>query len=286
MQFSRVLVLLAVACVFHPVPTFAQAATPSTIQQLIKDVSYNELQDHERDNFWQYRMHQQLGSQRFVKYQVETQHGPIFRILEKDGHPLTRQEERNEETRLTVLLNNPGALAKNRDSHLQDEERVHRLINFLPEAFLYEPVAPPSGDLLTLKFRPNPDFKPSTYEARVFHGLAGTMVVNARLKRFVSMRGTVTDRVDFGFGLLGYIDKGGQFEIHREQLTDTHWKTDFVNVHVSGRVILFKSIAKDHYEARTQFQPVRTSISLPEARRLLEQAALQNEATLQTAQRF
>lgn len=288
MQCSWSLVLLAAGSILHPVPPAVSqtAATAQTTQQLIKDAAYNELQDREGDNFWQYRVEQQLGSRSFIKYQVETQHGPIFRILEKDGRPLTGQEERNEEKRLTMLLNSPSALARNREDHLQDEERLHRLIKFMPEAFVYEPDGPPSGDQLTLKFRPNPDFKPSTYESRVFHGLAGTIVVNVRLKRFVAMHGVVVNRIDFGYGLLGYVDKGGQFDIHRQQVNATHWKTDLVNVHVSGRIIFFKSVSKDHYETRSQFQPVITSISLPEARRLLEQAASKNEAVFQTAQKF
>lgn len=288
MRLSWSLVLLAAGCILHPVPHAVgqTATTPQSTQQLIKDVAYNELQDRDSNNFWQYRMQQQIGSQIFIKYQVETQHGPIFRILEKDGRPLSGEEERDEERRLTMLLNSPNALARNREDHLQDEERLHRLIKFMPEAFVYEADGPPSGDLLTLKFRPNPDFKPPTYEARVFHGLAGTIVVNIRLKRFVALHGKVVDRIDFGYGLLGYVNKGGQFEIHRRQMNATHWKTDLVNVHVSGRIIFFKSLSKDHYEARSQFQPVVSSISLPETRRILEQAASENEAAVQTAQKF
>jgi hypothetical protein len=160
---------------------------------------------------------------------------------------------------------------------------MQRLIKLMPEAFLFEQDGRPSGDLVTLNFKPNPAFKPPTYEARVFHGMAGTIVVNQRLKRFVEMRGHLISRVDFGYGLLGYVEKGGEFEIHREQVSDNHWKTDLVNVHVAGRVILFKTVSKDHYEARSQFQSVPTSISLDEAKHLLDQAASRSEATLHIA---
>ncbi|HEX3436337.1 MAG TPA: hypothetical protein VHT24_06175 [Pseudacidobacterium sp.] len=260
--------------------------TPPPIEQLIKDVAYNELHDRERDSFWQYCIQQRIGSQRYTKYQVETEQGPIYRILEKDGHRLTPEQEREEENRLNSLMNSPSALAKNRDDHLQDEARLQRLVMLMADGFIYEPGGPPSGDLLTLKFSPNPAFKPPTYEARVFHGMAGTMVVDQRLKRFVAMHGTLINRIDFGYGLLGYVDKGGRFDIHREQVSDTRWKTNLVDIHVSGRVILFKSVSKDHYEARSQFQPVETTISLPETRRLLDQAASENQASLSPGQKF
>jgi hypothetical protein len=249
----------------------------------MKDVAYNELQDRERDSFWTYRVQQKIGPQSFVKHQVETQHGPIFRVLEQGGKPLTDEEERREEERLNSLLNNPSALSKNRDDHLQDEARLQRLVKLMPDAFLFEPDGQVSGDLITFNFKPNPAFKPPTYEARVFHGMAGTIVINQRLKRFVAMHGTIVNRIDFGYGLLGYVDKGGQFEIHREQVSATRWKTDLVDVHVSGHVILFKSVSKDHHEARSGFQPVPADISLNDAKRLLDQAALRNEASLSVA---
>jgi hypothetical protein len=285
MQISRTLLFLAAICsVFAPLARAQETA--SSLQQLMKDVAYNELQDRESDSFWTYQIQQKIGSQSFVKHQVETKDGPIFRVLEQGGKPLTDEAERKEESRLNNLLNNPGALSKNREDHLQDEERLQRMVKLMPDAFLFEADGAPSGDLLTINFKPNPDFKPPTYEARVFHGMAGTIVVNQRLKRFVAMQGQVISRVDFGYGLLGYVEKGGEFQIHRRQVSLTRWKTDLVDVHVAGRVILFKSVSKDHHEARSQFKPVPTSISLEEAKQLLEQAVTQNEASLHAALKF
>jgi hypothetical protein len=286
MRFSLAIVFLAACCVVFVSKGHAQTTTLSPTQQLIKDVVYNELQDRERDSHWAYHVQQKIGPVSYVKHQVETEHGPIFRILQEDGKPLTDQEERKEEERLNALLSNPNALAKNREEHLQDEERLQRLIKLMPEAFLFDPAGPSTGDLVTFHFKPNPDFKPPTYEARVFHGMAGTLEINQRLKRFVAMRGTVVSRIDFGYGLLGYVDKGGQFAVHREQVSPGRWKTDLVDVHVAGHVILFKSVTKDHHEVRSDFQPVPTSISLEDAKRVLDQAASQNEAALHVGSNF
>lgn len=285
MRLSRILLFLAAICLVFA-PLGRAQATPPSLEQLMKDVAYNELHDREKDSFWSYQIQQTIGSQSLVKHQVETEDGPIFRVLERGGKPLTDEAERKEEARLNALLNDPNALSKNREDHLQDEERMHRMIQFMPEGFLFEAAGPPSGDLLTIDFKPNPNFKPPTYEARVFHGMAGTIVVNQRLKRFVSMHGHLISRIDFGYGLLGYVEKGGEFQIHREQVSPTRWKTDLVDVHVAGRVILFKSVSKDHHEARSDFQPVPTSISLNEAKQLLDQAALQNNASLHAALKF
>jgi hypothetical protein len=286
MRFSRTIVLLAAFCLLLLPTSWGQATAVSSQQQLIKDVAYNELQDRERDSFWAYDIDQKIGHDSYAKRQVETKQGPIFRILEENGKPLTDAESRREQDRLEHLLSNPTALAKNREEHMQDEERLQRLIKLMPDAFLYEQEGAPSGDLVTFHFKPNPAFNPPTYEARVFHGMAGTIEINQRLRRFVAMQGTVIDRIDFGFGLLGYVDKGGEFKVHREQVSPARWKTNLVDVHVSGRVILFKSVNKDHHEVRSDFQPVPTDISLNDAKRLLDQAASQNEADLLTSPKF
>jgi hypothetical protein len=279
MRFCRIIIFLAASGLGLAQFSYAQTTSPDT-QQLLKDVAYNEVQDRQRDSFWAYDIDQKIGANRYTKHQVETQDGPIYRILETNGKPLTDAELRKEQARLDHLFNNPGALAKNREDHAQDEERMERLLKLIPDAFVYEQQGAPSGDIVTLNFKPNPNFNPPTYEARIFHGMEGTIEINERLRRFVAMHGTVVNRIDFGYGLLGYVDKGGTFEVHRHQVSPTRWKTDLVDVHVSGRVILFKSVSKDHHEVRTAFQSVPTSISLNDAKRLLDQAALQNEAEL------
>lgn len=279
MRFSRTIVFLAAYCVLLVPAGRAELSVPSP-QQLIKDVVYNELQDRECDSFWAYDIAQKIGPESYEKRQVETNQGPIFRIIAENGRPLMDDESRKEQARLDHLLNNPAALAKNLNEHLRDEERLQRLIRLLPDAFLFEQDGPPSGDIVTFRFKPNPAFDPPTYEARVFHGMAGTIEINQRLKRFVAMRGTVIDRIDFGYGLLGYVDKGGEFQIHREQVSATRWKTDLVDVHVSGRVMLFKSVSKDQREVRSDFQSVPTDISLNDAKRLLDEAASPDEAGL------
>jgi hypothetical protein len=43
---------------------------------------------------------------------------------------------------------------------------------------------------------------------------------------------------------LEHIDKGGTFEIGRVQVGPTQWKTAVLNIHLSGRMILFKTVNK------------------------------------------
>jgi hypothetical protein len=258
---------------------FAQAqgtvpsTPPQTPHQLVTDVMYNELRDRECDSFWQYRSYRISGSQDVVREQIETAEGPIFRVLQDHGSPLDANQRRREDERLQDLVEKPSAMSHVREDHLHDEERMRQVLEMIPDAFLFEYVGSATGDQVELSFRPNPAFSPASYEARIMHELSGTLVVNQRLKRMIEMKGTLTERVDFGYGLLGHVEKGGTFEIRREQVSPTRWKTNLVEVHVQGKILLFHNVTKDQREARTDFRPVPHDISLAGAKELLDQAA-------------
>ena len=114
----------------------------------------------------------------------------------------------------------------------------------------------------------------------MLHALGGTLVVNQWLKRLIEMDGRLMERVDFGYGILGHVEKGGTFEIRREQVSETHWKTDLVEVHIQGKLLLFKNVTKDQRESRSDFRPVPQDISLAEAKVLLDQTANTREEAL------
>ena len=246
---------------------FAMPAQPAA--DLVKDVAYNELHDREHVSFWRYRIEKTTAERTVTEQQVETAQGPIFRTIEIAGQPLDPEKKRQEDDRLQNLVRSPSAQRKNREQHEQDEDRLRRLIALMPQAFLFSYAGEPAGDRITLSFRPNPAFTPSTYEARVFHGLAGTVVVDVAAKRLVDLRGETTDRIDFGFGLLGHIEKGGRFEVKRAPVSPDHWKTQFVDVHLDGRLLFFKTISKDQRELRSGFSPVPADITLAQAAQLL-----------------
>src|ERR1700739_2455270 len=75
----------------------AQTAPPEPAQQLVADVIYNELHDRECDSFWEYRSVRVSGNQNVVREQVETAEGPIFRVIEDHGSPLTAEQRERED---------------------------------------------------------------------------------------------------------------------------------------------------------------------------------------------
>lgn len=257
MRFIPGLLSVAVA-----VPLFAQPAPqPQTpviehADQLIRDVVYNELHDRERDSHWEYRSQCGETSGTYVREQIETNRGPVFRLVEQNGQPLSADQRLREDQRLDDYLRDPAQIARAARSHQEDEDRLGAAIALMPQALLFAYAGTPSNDIVQLAFHPNPAYVASGIEARILHALTGTVAVNLRLKRMIEMHGVVADRVDFGFGLLGQIAKGGSFTVHRLHVSPAHWKTDLVDIHIQGKVLLLKSIGKTQREARSDFRPV------------------------------
>ena len=147
----------------------------------------------------------------------------------------------------------------------------------LPDAFLYDYAGEENG-CYRLRFRPNPAYPAHSIEARIFHSMSGTLWVDARYKRLSRLNGHVQENLDFGYGILGRLYKGGWFQLQRVQVSPTEWKTERLEVHMCGRALLVKSFARDTSEARGGFAPVPAGMNLAQGMALLEQIEARNQA--------
>ena len=50
----------------------------------------------------------------------------------------------------------------------------------------------------------------------------------------------------------------------------SHWKTDLIDIHVNGRMLLFKTLSKQQHETRSDFEPVSKDLDLRQAEELLQ----------------
>jgi hypothetical protein len=151
--------------------------------------------------------------------------------------------------------------------HDEDEQKLETLMRLMPDVFLFD-YDGVEGNLVRVKFRPNPDYNPSTYEARVVHSLAGTILIDSQEQRLTKLSGELVNPVEFGYGLLGHIDNGGTVEIRHVQVGPLQWKTALIDIQLSGRLVLFKTISKQQHETRSDFFAVPDDLSLAQANEL------------------
>jgi len=238
-----------------------------TAGELVGVVAANELKDRAQLRKWICTIEKQAGKRTLTQLQVETRDGPLYRLLLVDGVALDAGQRRQDDARIGRLMKDPRPLQKLRQALADDELKLQNLVSLMPLAFVYD-YDGAEKNLLRITFRPNPDYNPPGYEARIVHSLAGTILIDTVNKRLAKVAGHLVTRVDFGYGLLGRIDSG-TLELERVEVGPQLWKTAFINVHLSGRMVVFKTFNKDQSERRSDFQMVSSDLSLAEARDLL-----------------
>jgi hypothetical protein len=265
-----VLAMAQCVCCAQPQPTIPAG-------QLVREVVYNELNDHHAHGFWRYWVLRNTPNGMRLETQVETAQGPVTRLSLSNGQPPSAEAEQQEQARLQRLLNSSDEQARHLREYQEDENRIGRILALLPDAFVYEYDGDENG-CHRLRFWPNPGYPAHSIEARIFHAMTGTLWVDARMKRLVRLDGRVRDNVDFGYGILGRLYKNGWFQLVRVQVSATDWKTERLEVHMCGRALLVKSFARDTSEERGGFLPVSSGMSFAQGAALLEQAEAQTQA--------
>lgn len=252
-------------------PVWASPASPEPPGQLVRETIYNELQDHNSHGYWRYWVEQRIQNDTRLVEQLETADGPLKRLVRTNGRPIDQQTRDEERARLQHLVNSPQEQASHRKDYLDDEKHVALIMAMLPESYVFEYAGQENG-CHHLRFHPNPAYEPHSLEARVIHSMSGDLWIDSRMKRLSRLEGRVMENIDFGFGLLGRLDKGGWFRVQRIQVSPTEWKTQRIELHLSGRAVFFKTIARDTNELRGGFASVPAGLNLAQGARLLEQS--------------
>jgi hypothetical protein len=167
-----------------------------------------------------------------------------------------------------MLSRNPEKQYKLEQAHQKDAAQCSAFFKMIPDAFVFEDEGE-KGDLRKLTFRPNPNFEPASREGKVLHEMAGEIWINAKQHRFVSMNGQLINEVKFGGGLLGHLEKGGQFNVRRNEIAAGHWEVTEITVNMRGKALLFKTISVQQKELHSNFQAVPEDLNLADAAALL-----------------
>ena len=266
MNLRRVTIVFVLAICLAA--TARDEGSPLPAAALVHEVVANELADRVQRRKWMYMIEKREGPHTLTEEQVDTQEGPVYRLLAIDGTPLGPDQRQQETARMDRLLHDPSQQSKVKQAHEEDEQKLEKLMALMPNAFLYD-YDGVEGSLVRLKFRPNPDYSPATYEERIAHSLGGTILIDPQQNRLAKLSGQLVNRVEFGYGLLGHIDDGGTIEVGRLQVGPSQWKTALINIQLSGRLVFFKTISKQEYETRSDFRSVSGDLSLLEASQLL-----------------
>jgi hypothetical protein len=273
-RLLRLWTIWAVAFLVVVLGASASASSqPEDARAFVRSVVANELAADASDHsLWMYRDDNKVPGTHTVKLVIETSQGDLSRTVERDGQPLTPQAQQEDEQAMDAFIHDAKLRQKQKRRHEQDAEKANALTKLLPDAFLWT-FTNRNSDETTLHFEPDPQFHPPTREARVFAAMAGVMVVNVRQKRIQELKGMLTRDVNFGYGLLGKLQKGGTFEIERQPIAPGVWNITATHIHIQGHALIFKSIGEQQDEVTSHYRPTPESLSLDAAAQMLKSGA-------------
>jgi hypothetical protein len=243
------------------------AAEQLTPLQVVTAMVRNEKQARQHRTFFRYtsvERSERTGGHLWKENVVETPDGLLRRLVEEDGKPLTPDRTAEEDRHIAALVADPDTLREADADRRADEARLEKILDILPKVFLFTADGM-QDDCVRVAFRPNPAFTPSSYDERIVHGLAGTILVRMPAERLCGIEGHLIDRVSFGFGILGHIEKDSRFRVTRTPVTATDWKSTRVEVHLDGKILLLKSISRDQDAHHSGAERLPPHLSLAQA---------------------
>ncbi|MGH7442548.1 MAG: hypothetical protein ACREKE_07750, partial [bacterium] len=231
--------------------------SPVQAQAYMDRVFAHELSAVEGPNHpMRYQLRKSSSNLTTTKEIMETKDGDVALLIAVNGQPLSPAAEHKEQARLDGLLSDPSRQQSRSHSEDADTARARKVLRALPKAFLYQYAGPaqgPAGEVEKFTFRPNPAFRPFGLDMQVLTALAGSILVDPAAERVVRLDGHLQHGVDFGWGILGRLDRGGWIAIEDANVYGKQWRIVHIQIHMNGRV-LFRSRNFDMVEDESHFE--------------------------------
>ncbi len=245
---------------------------PAQAQALVMRVLNNELRAaQDTSHPMRYALHKASPRLTTTKLIIETKDGAVARLISINDHPLRAADEQKEQARLYALQADAGLQRHRKQSEDSDTARALRILRALPHAFVYQyagPVETPSGRIEKFTFRSNPSFDPPDLETEVLTEMTGEIWIDAAHERVTHLEGHLQQDVNFGWGILGRLYKGGWVAIEQADVGDGVWRTVRFQMQMSGRIFIRTRIF-DTTQLQTQFAPVPVGLTYVQAIQML-----------------
>ncbi|MGA1981825.1 MAG: hypothetical protein ABSG84_05070 [Acidobacteriaceae bacterium] len=271
---TAVIFLCLAGPLFAAAPS-TQAAPAASLDPaaLVRRAVQHRLDSAKNHHPLQYLVHKVDEHHDTTKLIIETKDGDVARLVAINGKPLSADIEHYELARLDNLAQHPELQEHTRKTEQKDEDHITHLLSLLPDAYLYklEGIVPCSaGQCYRLTFTPNPNFVPPDMESQILRGTAGEVWIDQAQERLNSLSAHFISNVDFGFGIIGKLNKGSTVYLEQNDVGLHDWELTGLKLHVTGKALMVKPLSFQITENATHFSPVAPNLSYRDAIQLLK----------------
>lgn len=204
---------------------------------------------------------------------IESHDGGVARLLQRNGKPLTSEQEEGERKRLQDLL---GTRRVQQREH--DESRARsfgvELLRAMPEAMQYSlaqqqtPLADVSDPQVVIDFAPSPTFHPSSMTQQILTQLSGRLWINLVDHQLLRIEARNTGEVTLAWGLLAKVYTGGTILYDQRKFQDLYTFTH-ITLHLRIRELMLKVNELNTDTMVTEIQRMPESPNVDTAIRML-----------------
>ena len=250
----------------------AASLTPTQAQALVARALDAEVRSaRDMSHPMRYRLRKSSPRLTTTKELAETRDGDVARLIAINDQPLSQTVEQQEQARLDALLSDPSRQRHRKQSEESDTGIVLKLLRMLPQAFTYEYEGVgqgPAGAVEKFRFHPNPAFSPPDMETQALTALSGELWIDAAQERVTRLEGHLQQDTNYGWGILGKLDKGGWIVLEQANVGAGQWRISRFQIKMELR-ILFKTKSFDSVQEMTQYAPIPANLDYRQAIQML-----------------
>ena len=250
------LILAVLLLLVAPLLAARPAAQPVSADDLLRQAVAKEKTAAKDAGYsiWTDRLQKPRGAT--TKLMVTTPQGIISRTVAINDRPLTAEERSQDDQRINRLLD-PARMNEKAAKQREDAQHIERVLAALPDAFHCEfSATAPEDHTHHLDCAPRPGYSPQNYESQVLQGMKATILLDRQENRIVRIDGTLFKDVNFGWGFLGRLNRGGRIEIVQSKVGAGRWNIVKMALVFDGRVIVVKPIHIEETELCWDYRPV------------------------------
>jgi len=292
LAFSTALLLPRAASPQSPPSPATDAAA------LVRRAVTNRLTAEAAHHPQRFLLHKKDDRRDYTQDIIETAQGDVALAIAANGAPLSSALRQTQLDRLTNLDTHPDLQEHRRRREAEDDARADKLLRMLPDAFLYHdegilpcnvtavpsvpipgslqlpsspnPVPPPSATCYHLTFRPNPAWNPPDVESRILRGMAGDVLIETSHERLTRLNARLVSDVDFGWGIIGHLDKGGTIFLEQSEVAPNDWQLTRMKLNLTGKALMLKALSYHITEEMAHYSPVPPNLDYHQAIQMLE----------------
>jgi hypothetical protein len=294
MPFRLLCAIFPALLLLSPSAVQTDAAPPPDAAALVRRAIANRVAEDAAHQPMRFVLHKQDEKHNITQEIAETPQGDVAILVAVNGAPLSAEGQQTERTRLDALDAHPETQEHRHKREEADQARVSKLLHELPDAFLYHydstvpcnvtalPSVPAPGftgqpesggaaaQCYHMTFTPNPNFDPPDIESKILRGMAGEVWIEASAERLCRLNAHLVEDVDFGWGIVGRLDKGGTVSLEQTEIGPKEWELTRMKLDMTGRALMVKPLSFRVNEEMAHFAAMPPGTDYHAAIKMLE----------------